>query len=63
MDIQIPPHSHCPDRCEHPQPFLYADKLVCGRCLIRFGEVVEMVPCTTEICHDLPLSDVRAGET
>lgn len=45
-------HAHCPDRCEHPQPILLTDgRLVCGRCLIRFDEVCEMVPCTPEICE------------
>lgn len=44
-------HAHCPDGCSKPQPILLADgRLVCGRCLIRFSEVVEMVPCTPETC-------------
>jgi hypothetical protein len=38
-------HAHCPDGCEHPQPFILDGKLVCGRCAIKFGEVVEMEPC------------------
>ncbi len=58
----LPPHQHCPDACEHPQPFTlaaeqpnpdhqkYAGKTFCGRCWCRFGEMVEMVACTPETC-------------
>lgn len=49
IDIE---HHHCPHGCEHPQPLIYDGKLVCGRCLIMFNEVVEMVLCTPEICGD-----------
>ena len=46
-------HGHCPDGCEHPQPvMLEGDRLVCGRCLFRFGERVEMAPCTPETCPE-----------
>jgi hypothetical protein len=59
-------HGHCPDGCEHPQPFrasLHVDDVwdlptvfaeveyeFCGRCWHRFGELVALVPCTSEIC-------------
>ena len=43
-------HAHCPHECEHPQPFMLDGKLVCGRCAIVCGEIVEMVPCTPEDC-------------
>lgn len=60
-------HSHCPDGCEHPQPFSATpvEKLAverawpvgvelefCGRCWHRFGELVVMVPCTPAVCVD-----------
>lgn len=46
-------HAHCPDWCEHPQPLVLDDgRCVCGRCLIVFGEQVEVVPCTPETCPD-----------
>ena len=45
-------HAHCPDGCEHPQPLLTADgRLLCGRCLFKYGEEVEMVPCVPETCQ------------
>jgi hypothetical protein len=44
-------HGHCPDHCEHPQPILLATgQFVCGRCLIRFGEISEMIACTPDNC-------------
>lgn len=44
-------HAHCPRECEHPQPFMLADgRLVCGLCAIIGGELIEMVPCTPEVC-------------
>ncbi len=46
-------HYHCPDDCEKPQEIRLEDgRLVCGRCLIRFGETVEMVLCTPEVCDE-----------
>ncbi len=46
------PHAHCPYRCEHPQPFRLPDgRLVCGRCAILDDVLVEMIPCTPEICE------------
>jgi hypothetical protein len=44
-------HAHCPDGCEKPMPILLDDgRMVCGRCLVRFGEVVEVVPCVPGVC-------------
>ena len=59
-------HAHCPEGCEHPQPFRasllpeYAAEFphltpgveveLCGRCWHRFHEATVMVPCTPETC-------------
>lgn len=43
-------HGHCPDECQHPQPRWHQGTMVCGRCLVRFGEVVEVVPCNEDNC-------------
>lgn len=44
-------HAHCPNECEHPQPFSIGDKLYCGRCAIRDKTgLIEMIPCTPEVC-------------
>jgi hypothetical protein len=44
-------HAHCPDGCEHPQPFMAGPgRLLCGRCWFKYGEEVEMVPCGPEVC-------------
>lgn len=60
-------HSHCPDGCEHPQPFVavlskgaaefhYLDPSkpyeLCGRCFHLFGDITVMVPCTPATCPD-----------
>jgi hypothetical protein len=46
-------HAHCPDGCEHPQPFVDpAGLLLCGRCAAVYGERTVMVPCTPEVCGD-----------
>jgi hypothetical protein len=48
-------HAHCPDGCDtgsKSQPFLAGDKLYCGRCYFVAGLVVEMIPCTPEVCRD-----------
>jgi hypothetical protein len=54
-------HGHCPEGCEHPQP-ITADgnprsppgaitgRQYCGRCWVKFDELVEMEPCTPETC-------------
>ena len=43
-------HAHCPHECEHPQPFMDGERLVCGRCANVEHIETEMVPCTPEIC-------------
>jgi hypothetical protein len=43
-------HFHCPNDCEHPQPFLQNNKWFCGRCYCKYGELVECHPCTTNNC-------------
>ena len=43
-------HSHCPLGCEHPQPFVYKNKVICGRCWFVSNIVTEMIPCTPDIC-------------
>lgn len=61
-------HTHCPDGCEHPQPFrallnldqvwdfLYLEPEIeyefCGRCWHRFKELTVMVPCEPPYCQD-----------
>jgi hypothetical protein len=46
-------HAHCPDGCEHPQPFVDATgTLLCGRCAAVYGERTAMVPCLPEVCGD-----------
>ncbi len=44
-------HGHCPEGCEHPQPFEHQDKIICGRCFCKYKEITEMEPCTPEICE------------
>jgi hypothetical protein len=44
-------HTHCPYDHEHPQPFKGEDgKEYCGACWHRDKRLVEMVPCTDDIC-------------
>ncbi len=50
-------HAHCPRGCEHPQPVAVGDRLLCGRCLILFGEEVECLPCGPETCP----ADIKGG--
>jgi hypothetical protein len=46
-------HAHCPNECEHPQPFVDNDgDLICGSCWYFGGGVVLMLPCTTDICEE-----------
>ena len=56
-------HSHCPDGCEHPQPIILEDRLVCGRCLIRFNETVDMLPCDPTICNEGKRNDTKYPDT
>jgi hypothetical protein len=43
-------HAHCPFDCEHPQPILDGDELLCLRCLTFEGRRTPMIPCTPETC-------------
>ena len=43
-------HFHCPDGCEHPQPFVSDGRLLCGRCWFVVGVVTECVPCDDDVC-------------
>jgi hypothetical protein len=45
------PHYHCPEECEHPQPFILGELLLCGRCWFRDGELTPMVECSPEVCE------------
>lgn len=45
-------HAHCKYECEHPQPFMLEDRLICGRCYILDNEVSEMIPCNSKTCKD-----------
>lgn len=47
-------HAHCPNGCEHPQPFATSNgiTLYCGRCWFKDDEWVEMVPCNPQTCKD-----------
>ena len=45
-------HYHCPDGCEKPQPVTLDDgKTYCGRCLHKYGDMVEVIPCDSDICE------------
>lgn len=44
-------HAHCPDDCEHPQPFMFNNRFICGRCYFKYNDIVEMIPCTPEVCE------------
>ena len=48
-------HGHCPNDCEHPQPFTLEDgKEYCGACYFHYnGQLSEMLPCTPDTCHEL----------
>lgn len=45
-------HAHCPEGCEHPQPIVDGERLLCGQCLVLRRHVSEMLPCSTEICDE-----------
>jgi hypothetical protein len=45
-------HFHCPQGCEHPQPFIAGELLLCGRCYFVHDELTPMEPCTPELCGD-----------
>ena len=43
-------HGHCPEDCEHPQPFIHDGQLYCGEHWVLGGVLCEMIPCTPENC-------------
>lgn len=45
-------HAHCPYECEHPQPFIHNNELVCGRCWFLCNQRTLMIPCTPAICEE-----------
>jgi hypothetical protein len=45
-------HYHCPNECEHPQPFTHEGKRYCGRCWVLGDKLVEVILCTPETCDD-----------
>jgi hypothetical protein len=49
--MKLPDHVHCPEGCEKPQPITIEGIVYCGRCLIKFGDLVKAVPCTDDICE------------
>jgi len=38
-------HYHCPISCEHPQPFITGELLLCGRCYFVDDQITPMVEC------------------
>lgn len=45
-------HAHCPNDCEHPQPFVVDGELYCGRCAVYENELIEMVACDIKTCGE-----------
>ena len=46
-------HAHCPRDCEHPQPFVWATILWCGRCYFVKHLLTQCVPCDgRNFCQD-----------
>lgn len=45
-------HGHCPYGCEHPQPFMHKNKLICGQCAVMCNEILEMIPCDPNDCKE-----------
>ena len=43
-------HLHCPEGCEHPQPFEAGQLILCGLCFHVRDLVTPMVDCGPEIC-------------
>jgi hypothetical protein len=43
-------HYHCPLGCEHPQPFIVGELLLCGRCYFKHDDLTPMAPCTPALC-------------
>jgi len=46
-------HAHCPYDCDHPQPIMDGEKLICASCLhaSQGKAFVEMIPCTPDVCN------------
>jgi len=52
-------HFHCPNECEHPQPFELEGKRYCGRCYFVDGNgLVEVIFCTPVTCPEDALPDL-----
>lgn len=46
--IDLEDHYHCPERCEHPQPFVGPDgDLLCGRCW-----AIDRTATLMELCEE-----------
>ena len=45
-------HAHCPDDCEHPQPFLLNGTMYCGRCWFVYKQLNPMIPCRPSACAE-----------
>lgn len=47
-------HYHCPQDCEHPQPFRHPEtgKILCGVCWFRGKIPMEVFLCTPETCPE-----------
>jgi hypothetical protein len=45
-------HAHCPEGCDHPQPFVQGDELWCGSCWFMHKVKTFMEPCRPAICVD-----------
>jgi hypothetical protein len=43
-------HYHCPEGCEHPQPFIVGELLLCGRCYFKHDDLTPMAQCDPELC-------------
>jgi hypothetical protein len=46
-------HYHCPNECEHPQPFRHTDgRVLCGICFFWRRTETEVFLCTPETCPE-----------
>lgn len=41
-------HAHCPEGCEHPQPVLDGEELICGKHWVILKIRLPMTPCASE---------------
>ena len=46
-------HAHCPYNCEHPQPFMNEEDLICGRCWFVDCIRSVMIPCIPSTCDNI----------